>query len=238
MSSKTKEKTAGNLYDYTGNILLDKSSNGQFQNLYASQSYGTFFGVYAKFDIVQIKGRQCILNGITLELANFKGLLNIGFLQNQRSYEIHTKKHPNKNTKDIIIDMYVKGNVGEIPKNKLYIGNCNELNDFNNGDRLIVRRRLFSLKEQPYANISGSGQIDARRSRQLNNPGGDSNPHINDAYHGGIFDEEFYFRNGKSLDIKTETDHYFTEKEVKNEEIEVFNDSRSCRRSISQIIVR
>jgi hypothetical protein len=49
-----------------------------FQFVYATQVYGTLFGMYAKFKIADL-GDKCRLEEMTLEILNYQGVINIGF---------------------------------------------------------------------------------------------------------------------------------------------------------------
>jgi len=57
----------------SSNIHLSNDSNNRYQFVYASQSYGTFYGVYAQFIV-----NKDILIGAKFKLVNYKGILNIG----------------------------------------------------------------------------------------------------------------------------------------------------------------
>lgn len=58
-----------------------------YQFVYASQVYGTLFGMYAKFKITDL-GDKCRLDEMTLELLNYEGVLNIGFSPHDVQIEI------------------------------------------------------------------------------------------------------------------------------------------------------
>src|SRR5689334_20081329 len=47
--------------------------------IYASQLYGTFFGIYANFAGDKTASGDYQINKITLRLVNYKGAVNIGF---------------------------------------------------------------------------------------------------------------------------------------------------------------
>jgi hypothetical protein len=55
--------------------------------LYASELYGTIFGVYGRFTFNKRPASDDVeVTGLTMRLLNYKGLLNIGFLNERPSY--------------------------------------------------------------------------------------------------------------------------------------------------------
>jgi hypothetical protein len=62
---------------YYTTIVLREGRSGDFQLVFASQVYGTFFGIYAKLDFTKLSGRLK-LNKITFRIINYKGQINIG----------------------------------------------------------------------------------------------------------------------------------------------------------------
>ncbi|MEQ9300910.1 MAG: hypothetical protein RIF33_20215 [Cyclobacteriaceae bacterium] len=61
---------------FIGNV--DPSNDKDFQALYASQLYGTFFSVFGKFTCEEIAEKEYTLKKIEFKLINYKGLLNLG----------------------------------------------------------------------------------------------------------------------------------------------------------------
>ena len=49
-----------------------------FQFVYATQVYGSLFGMYASFKITDL-GDKCRLDEMTLKILNYQGVINIGF---------------------------------------------------------------------------------------------------------------------------------------------------------------
>ena len=72
--SKTK------IIDYSTTVSLTPEDNDRFQVVYASQRYGTFFGVFAKFKIRKEENKT-LMDQIDFELINYKGLVNISLVQ-------------------------------------------------------------------------------------------------------------------------------------------------------------
>ncbi|CAL2076903.1 hypothetical protein [Tenacibaculum sp. 190524A05c] len=67
----------------TTSINLKDSSRHQF--LIASQNYGTFYCVYGKF---HLKENSSILSYVELELLNYKGTCNLGFVNHNNHNQI------------------------------------------------------------------------------------------------------------------------------------------------------
>jgi len=66
--------------NYSSTVSLTPDDNNRFQVVYASQRYGTFFGVFAKFKIRKA-GDQTLLDQVDFELINFKGPVNISLVK-------------------------------------------------------------------------------------------------------------------------------------------------------------
>ncbi len=58
-----------------GNVNLHNTSD--YQLIYSSQLYGTFFNLYAKFD-ASLNGDIYTIKTISLKVINYKGIVNIG----------------------------------------------------------------------------------------------------------------------------------------------------------------
>ncbi len=58
------------------NLVIDSSNEVDYQLIYASQLYGTFFAVGALLNLTEDKQK---LKSIDLAINNYKGLYNIGF---------------------------------------------------------------------------------------------------------------------------------------------------------------
>lgn len=69
----------------SGNFVLNDTIERK-QFFYASQCYGTLFGIYMKINL------KCdLIESFEFELINYKGLLNIGFLENGEGFYITRK---------------------------------------------------------------------------------------------------------------------------------------------------
>ncbi|WP_430967327.1 hypothetical protein [Spongiimicrobium sp. 2-473A-2-J] len=67
---------------------VDLSNESDYQNIYSSQLYGTFFMVYAKFSTETCDGGYKI-KSITLRLLNYKGPINLGITRAKLVRMIH-----------------------------------------------------------------------------------------------------------------------------------------------------
>ncbi|KYG72785.1 hypothetical protein [Roseivirga echinicomitans] len=61
---------------FIGNINL--SNQEDYQAIYASQLYGTFFCVFGKFTCLAIEKDEYTLDKIEFKIINYKGIINLG----------------------------------------------------------------------------------------------------------------------------------------------------------------
>ena len=62
--------------DFSTTVVLSPEENNRYQAVYASQHYGTFYGIYGKFKVEKQKD-EILLHQIDLKLINYKGVLNM-----------------------------------------------------------------------------------------------------------------------------------------------------------------
>ena len=142
---------------YTSIVLSDGRSN-DFQLVFASQVYGTFFGIYARFDFTR-QSERFKLNKITFRIINYKGQINIG---------IDAVKPPeyNKNDpKNLNFIFYLKGYMPPLQDYE-----CDFTRDeiyLEDGSQITFKRSMRNFTERP-----------------------------DDTFNMGVFDDEFYFRDG------------------------------------------
>ncbi len=72
--------------EYIGNINL--SNQDDYQAIYASQLYGTFFSVFGKFTCSKSDKDEYILEKIAFKIINYKGVINLGISNVKGIYEI------------------------------------------------------------------------------------------------------------------------------------------------------
>jgi hypothetical protein len=71
----------------------------------ASQVYGTFFGIYARFELLKM-GNRNKLNQIHFRIINYKGLINIGI--DKVKLPPNSGRDPNKISINFILKGYMK----------------------------------------------------------------------------------------------------------------------------------
>lgn len=65
---------------------LNPANQNDYQAIYASQLYGTFFSVFAKFTCQDIQSDRYIIEKIDFKLINYKGVVNLGISNVQGVY--------------------------------------------------------------------------------------------------------------------------------------------------------
>ncbi|APQ18029.1 hypothetical protein [Maribacter hydrothermalis] len=127
-----------NIKEIECNIYLQTPDRDQL--VYASQLYGTFFAVSACLKLSQ-DGKY--LNSMTLSLINYKGLLNIGMLdETKTSWKFEAKTGMGS------IVLFLKAMEGSHGHSKSIEVDCKnvELKNFKN---LLVSRKLRPFGEHP-----------------------------------------------------------------------------------------
>lgn len=130
-----------------------------YQAIYTSQSYGTFYVVYAEFTTEEDNDNYYVKN-IKLKLVNYKGLINLGIAD---ATFIPIKDKFDGHSRGALISLTVKAFEHE----DFIIKNCDATHPFPKlNSYLKVNRKLLAMHP-------------------------DKSPIEN-----GIFDEEFYYRDG------------------------------------------
>ena len=114
----------------TGSFILQPESE-RYQVIFASQNYGTFYAFYAKLNFAKDH-----LESIDFKLVNYKGIINLGFLNNN-DRGIKFDFSPETGTLDI--EIIIKGLTQNYETNKLYIGESISANDIKN---IFIARKL------------------------------------------------------------------------------------------------
>lgn len=68
--------------DYWGTLQLNNDLRGG-QLLLASQLYDTHFSIFGSFTITKTEENSCFIEGVKLQIINFKGPTQLGFVENQ-----------------------------------------------------------------------------------------------------------------------------------------------------------
>lgn len=129
-----------------------------YQAIYTSQSYGTFYVVYAEFTTKEDNDNYYVQN-INLKLVNYKGLINLGIA------DATFKPVLDKDgfSKGALINLSIKA----FEKDSITISNCDAKHPFSKKDaQLLVNRNLVAMH-------AGKSPLE-----------------------NGLFDEEFYYRDG------------------------------------------
>lgn len=75
--------------NFTG--YIDLSNNKDFQEIYSSQLYGNFFGIFSSFQVNDIKNDCYELSSMELQLFNYKGVINMG-INNAEIFKVEEGK--------------------------------------------------------------------------------------------------------------------------------------------------
>lgn len=144
---------------------IDFSNNEDYQTIYASQLYGTFFAIYAKLTTSKYTDYYT-LNDANLYLVNYKGNLDLGIVQ----ADFFEVKNTENNTVSGGFKIEVQALYQSKPEN-LKVKNIDTNLKFNTKESfLFVDRRLKRIHPQNDTNDI--------------------------AIKDGVFDTEFYYRDG------------------------------------------
>jgi len=169
--------------DYKSSLIL--KNNMGFQEIYTSQNYGTFYGVYLSMKCKSDPKHPEIIeiSNLTFELINYKGLFNLGIVDIDYSFE----KEEVKNEKQEVIS-------------------SREYLKFSIDVRAMQRKRKFYLIDESGSpvviSINTKKIKDALISRNLL-PMQEFNTNLNpNDPDNTIFDNEFYYRDGLEFPVK------------------------------------
>ena len=157
--------------EYKGNLILKSDLN--WQEVYSSQNYGTFYSIYMKFDAREDDDNAQVvtLSNIRFSIINYKGVLNIGI------DNVTVKEDPDNGVIVFMVDVRALESTREMA---LY-------DDDNNMRDVVVDRDVIN-------NIVISRQLQRMRQNFFDpskNPNDESNL---------VFDDEFYYRDGLEFD--------------------------------------
>jgi len=155
--------------DFSTTVVLSPEENDRYQAIYASQRYGTFYGLYGKFNIEK-RGRKNLLHGLDLKLINYKGILNISIETDPDSVAIDEKAmEMNREIPVILLKVKVRAKI----QDPNYESSLRLMNP------IEVKRGTFFSVITDIIPIGGHKDIKA--------------PYLD-----GVFDSEFFFRDGLS----------------------------------------
>lgn len=163
--------------NYSSNVIF-KEGYTDIQTIYASQIYDTFFGVFASFHVSNITNEsdKKLLTKVEFHLINYKGPLNVELFGNF--------DRPTKVSNEFVTGYRFGLKIGHtvaskayqdkitLDLSKMYAGDGGL--KFSDGDFFIVERKTIPL---------------AGENSNINDP-------KNNAFVNGVFDSEFYIRDG------------------------------------------
>jgi hypothetical protein len=140
-----------------------------YQFVYSSELYGTAFGIYARFKGTESSSSYQI-SALSLQLVNYRGVINIGFAKNDLIYKSNAGKN--------LLFCYVQGAAPALEKE--YTFDAPVAVDKGKPFPLTFIRKLLPLPgfEKDFGPVDLNGKFDQ------------STPQ------GQYFDSEFYYRNG------------------------------------------
>lgn len=115
--------------NFTG--YVDLSNNENFQEIYSSQLYGNFFGIFSSFQINSNKDNCYELNRMELQLFNYKGVVNMG-ISNAEIFKVEEGK------------FIIKLEVQALNEQDSCGFNCNNIS-IPKGSKILIDRRLKKM---------------------------------------------------------------------------------------------
>lgn len=237
LNIKTKKHRIMTDLAYCSNIIISDNAQKLWQNIYSSQSYGTFYSVFSRFDLDQNDGKECNFDLIELKIINYKGALNVAFFQKKddknpyhKGYRIRKVKFkdtdsPTKHSHFILLELFVCAKVGN-PDAKYEIKiDKNDLEEINacDGQLLFIDRTTLSFDglAEDDINAMPSKLVDSFYEKTMRER--------------GVFDDEFFYRNGFIRKKRKDTDASL-KKEGHNPELgllssELLDGNPSCHNS-------
>lgn len=153
--------------NFSTTISLSSEDNSRYQAIYASQQYGTFYGLFGKFDIEK-RGKRTLLHGIDLKLINYKGILNMSIETGPDS---------------VALDEEARETVRDIPVILLKVEVRAKIQDPNYDSSLRLLKPIEVKKGTFFSVISEVLPISGHKDTKV--------PFVD-----GVFDNEFFFRDG------------------------------------------
>lgn len=161
---------SNDIIERSGNIVLSPSEE-HHQFIYGSQLYGTIFGVFCKFTVKFPDTNQkdeCIISKIDVNILNYKGILDLGIYE-KPTLEVKDYDFGDETKKSLVMHITLQAIVAGRSKYEQSSVLEQELK-VNKDHLFIVERDLIKLNK--------------------------FNDNPNDPIVKGVFEEEFYFRDG------------------------------------------
>lgn len=168
--------------EFSSNISLRKGDEERYQQLYATQLYGTLFGVFGKFTWEHVDGGLKIKR-ICLRGINYKGPYTLKIVD--RFDEPFVQQSRKVDGQVLILELFLKADTSQRHKFPEVVWDFEEKypNDefiLRDNDYFRINRNLLPMVDKK------DGPIERR------------------AFKNGMFDEEFYYRDGLYVREKSE----------------------------------
>lgn len=218
-------------YNHSTNLVLSPLPK-RFQTLYSSQSYESFYSIFVRFNVTSNNSNSILLNSYELELINYKGPVDIE-ISRACLTKLDTTTNDGRNI--FHLKLTTKALLTKPTDPEILINITNPV--INHGDILICTRELVSFTEETINELS----------TRINNSRDPEEAVRRDSFMNGIFDNEFYYRNGRIIRIRNDGDFtlpvdiedYFKDKDVVPIEYinKMVNGTISCHNSIGYFYI-
>lgn len=204
--------------NYSTTVSLNTNDNDRWQFVFASQAYGTFYGIYALFmnrelyhEDGTIDRTKVGVEEIQLELINYKGTLDLSLI----AFDITPPEYDTSNSKPMIIEVKIQANIA----NDVRTEELKPVNfSVNHNTRLEVNRLLLSINgltkkelDNKITHLESLLDNDQITRSQFN----EAITQL--AFYRGVFDEEYFFRNGKlPPKLRKDGDFAYSADEIRN----------------------
>jgi len=224
-----------NNIDNFGNIIISPAISDKYQNIYTSQNYDTFFGVFGKFKCDEENTGKVL--GLDLKLITYKGLYNMEFVSSKIEKKFINEegnfiKPPQNSNKEgvihspiYIVTIGIKAVTSNIPDDHISVSLDNINFDCITNDLFLFKKDLIAL--------NGDTQEEFETRIDPNDNPDDILNHYQ-PYVNGMFDSEFYYRNGNIVKQRCANDNTI---ELSKDTVFDKDGSPSCRQRFSNIIV-
>lgn len=203
-----------------GNLQLRPGLSKIKQSIYASQLYGTNFSIYGEFTVED----NGVLSGLKLFIINYKGILDIGMIDNDPKCVIEDIETDEGRVPICKIEVDVKAVVGEGTK---YIIDADVTDSSMERLNTTVRQEGSPPQEPP---------VFFRVERNLQKMWAN-----NKVFNNGVFDSEHFYRDGLHYEergvLNVPEEYYGTNNNVVNPKIDFYQDPGwFCKTSTLKIV--
>lgn len=172
----------------SGTVILNDSTKEIYQNIYASQNYGSFYSLFGKF-ILKKNTRQ--LRSLDLNLITYKGMLDMEIVAVELDYvdvpEDFLPENPVRKIIDIKVCLKAATALEAATTKSVDISKLDGI-ELPPQQLIRTRRELLSFYGKTMEEIKAQDPTDYNMTD------------------GGIFDTEFFYRNGKLSALRQDGD--------------------------------